>query len=250
VTAIQLLSDLHLEHHRDAGHSFINSLDPEGVDVLVLAGDICAASQLHPILHNFCDLYPQVVFVAGNHEFYHASVEMVTGKLHKLDREIPNLTWLDCKVAKVAGLRFVGGTLWYPKAEGLVHERRHAVNDFNIIKGFEPWVYQENQRCEALLQAAVKTADVVVTHHTPSRHGVAPQYRGSPINHFFTRDLTDLIERDQPPLWLSGHTHTPTDYTVGATRLACNPFGYPWEAKRQFREKLVIEVGPRGVGSA
>jgi predicted phosphodiesterase len=37
---IQLLSDLHFEFHADHGQSFVESLDPRGVDVLVLAGDI------------------------------------------------------------------------------------------------------------------------------------------------------------------------------------------------------------------
>ena len=32
---IQLLSDLHFEFHRDNGRSFVESLDPDGVDVLV-----------------------------------------------------------------------------------------------------------------------------------------------------------------------------------------------------------------------
>jgi len=33
---LQLLSDLHFEFHRDGGRSFVESLDPSGVDVLVL----------------------------------------------------------------------------------------------------------------------------------------------------------------------------------------------------------------------
>jgi predicted phosphodiesterase len=37
---IQLLSDLHFEFHNDQGNGLVNSLKPEGVDVLILTGDI------------------------------------------------------------------------------------------------------------------------------------------------------------------------------------------------------------------
>ena len=37
---VQLLSDLHLEMHRDDGRSFLASLDPSGVDLLIVAGDV------------------------------------------------------------------------------------------------------------------------------------------------------------------------------------------------------------------
>src|SRR5450631_3269273 len=40
---LQIMSDLHLEMHADRGAEFIRSLDPTGVDVLVLAGDITMA---------------------------------------------------------------------------------------------------------------------------------------------------------------------------------------------------------------
>ena len=36
---IQLMSDLHLEEHVDGGNAFIRQLDPQDVDVLVVAGN-------------------------------------------------------------------------------------------------------------------------------------------------------------------------------------------------------------------
>ena len=43
---LQLLSDLHFEFHRDGGRSFVDSLDPGGIDVLVLAGDIAVGERI------------------------------------------------------------------------------------------------------------------------------------------------------------------------------------------------------------
>jgi len=40
---LQIMSDLHLEMHADRGVEFIRHLDPTGVEVLVLAGDITMA---------------------------------------------------------------------------------------------------------------------------------------------------------------------------------------------------------------
>ena len=40
---LQIMSDLHFEMHADGGAELIRELDPTGVDVLVLAGDITMA---------------------------------------------------------------------------------------------------------------------------------------------------------------------------------------------------------------
>ena len=41
---VRVYSDIHVEFMADMGNSFIKSLNPEGVDVLCLAGDICNMS--------------------------------------------------------------------------------------------------------------------------------------------------------------------------------------------------------------
>jgi len=248
---IQVMSDLHLEFHADRGREFVKSLDPTGVDVLVLAGDIGVENprsdgHLGSVLGTLCQRYPEVVFVVGNHEFYGSNQEWTNQQLAFYASTFRNLTWLDCKVAVVAGIRFVGGTLWFPKPDPkTLTVGKWQLNDYAKIGGFEPWVYEEHQRCEALLRAAASTADVVVTHHIPTRHGITPEYRGSPLNHFFCCDLTELIEEASPPLWVFGHTHSPMSFTWGSTRLVCNAFGYPREPKAAFRDRLLIDVEPR-----
>jgi predicted phosphodiesterase len=69
---LQLLSDLHFEFHRDGGRSFVDSFDPTGIDVLVLAGDIAVAEGIPHALALLCERFRDatVVFVHGNHEFY------------------------------------------------------------------------------------------------------------------------------------------------------------------------------------
>ena len=68
---------------------------------------------------------------------------------------------------------------------------------------------------------------VVVGHHCPSELSVAPQYKGSILNGAFRSSLDDFIEsRPQIKLWIMGHTHWRHEYTIGETRLICNPRGY------------------------
>jgi predicted phosphodiesterase len=82
---IQILSDLHFEFHRDNGRSFVETLDPAGVDALVLAGDISVGDDLPEALGLLCRRFHDaaVIYVHGNHEFYYA---YPVHTLHKNDR--------------------------------------------------------------------------------------------------------------------------------------------------------------------
>ena len=54
---LQLLSDLHFEFHRDHGRSFVSSLDPSGVDILVVGSAILKAKDQREAaraLHQIC----------------------------------------------------------------------------------------------------------------------------------------------------------------------------------------------------
>jgi Icc-related predicted phosphoesterase len=69
---------------------------------------------------------------------------------------------------------------------------------------------------------------VVVSHHCPSLKSVHDKYRGDTVmNGGFYSDLDDFIAyRPQIRLWMHGHTHEDFDYTIGTTRVVCNPRGY------------------------
>ena len=69
---------------------------------------------------------------------------------------------------------------------------------------------------------------VVVGHHTPSTFSIHPKYRGHTLmNGAYSSDLSELmLDRPCIKLWVHGHTHDPFDYTIGETRVVCNPRGY------------------------
>lgn len=68
---------------------------------------------------------------------------------------------------------------------------------------------------------------IMVGHHCPSEQSVAACYKGDMLNAAFRSKLDEFIEqRPQIKLWFHGHTHHAFDYTIGQTRVVCNPRGY------------------------
>ena len=238
---VQVLSDLHFEFHRDGGESFLQELDPADVDVLVLAGDVCVGvPHLQQVLPRLAEIYPDIVYVFGNHELYHSSFKEFRQKLKSLDG-IRNLHILDSKTVVIKGQRFVGTPLWFPDEVGN-DLWANAIADFEEIEGYDEVVYQENRLSRRFLEWNLTSDDIVVTHYLPSERSVDPDFLNSPLNRFFVCPMDDLIDKIQPKLWIHGHTHKSMDYLAGNTRIVCNPLGYPHEINREFRDYFVLEV--------
>lgn len=243
----QILSDLHFEFLRDYGASFTESLDPEGVDCLLLAGDICTPLLLETTFQRFVDRFPRVVYVTGNHDYYGSSPQEVHQILAGLEGRFPNFTWLNHDVVEVGGVLVAGSTLWFPEYPDEV--LFPGLNDFNQIQDMRPWVYEENAIAQAFLSEVAGDVDIIMTHHMPHPGCVSERFRTGPAagyNRYFMFDMSEVIEASQPPLWVHGHTHDRKDFMVGETRIVSNPWGYPHEkefpARGAFQKRLLIEV--------
>jgi len=170
---LQIFSDLHLEFLGPHELEFIDSLDKEGVDVAVVAGDLCQKGFLRYAIEELCKQYPEVVYVSGNHEYYRLGPPELHELLGSLQASLSNLHWLQNTEVEIGGVRFAGTTLWFRDDPGnLTYEE--MLSDFWLIRGFKPWVYEENARALEFLEAEVPLADVVVTHHMPSKQSIAP----------------------------------------------------------------------------
>jgi len=241
---IQLVSDVHVEFHRDGGRAFVESLDPTNVDVLVLAGDIAVAEGIPEALGLFCKRYREssVIYVHGNHEFYGSDRRSVCSLTQRAERENENLVWLDNSLAEVRGQRFLGAPLWFRRHPDESRLKR-GMTDFSAIRDFESWVYQENARAIAFFEGELAPGDIVITHHLPSQKSVAPPYVGHPLNPFFVCDLDQLVLSRSPRFWFHGHTHTSVRYELGVTSVACNPFGYAeYDLNGDFADKFLLEA--------
>ena len=86
---------------------------------------------------------------------------------------------------------------------------------------------------------------VVVGHHAPSKKSVKPRYAEDiEMNGAYSSDLDEFIlAHPQIKLWTHGHTHDVFDYTVGDTRIVCNPRGYAnYESRAEEFSLKYVEV--------
>lgn len=206
----------------DTGRSFVNEKWPE-YDVCVIAGDLCSSNQLIQSINLCCSVFKEIIYVAGNHEYYHSSILSVKKKINKI--KFPNFHFLDNSSVTIQGQRFIGGTMWFEREKK--PWLREQLNDFKLISDIDA-AYEENRKFQ-FLSEHIESDDVVVTHHSPSNQSIPDEYKGSEINCFFVYDCTDVILEKQPKLWLHGHTHSSFDYKIRDTRIAANPLGYPGE---------------------
>lgn len=250
-----VLSDLHLESSQWDAPSAVEA------DVVVLAGDIHQGlCGLEWAAHSFAG--PEVIYVAGNHEGYGQYWLPLMDELRTA--AWPSVHFLECSQAVIQGVRFIGATLWtdcylWGDRAAVLAEQQY-MNDFRAIRmdresdlRLEPvemirWHERSRDWLTDALQTDFDGPTVVVTHHAPHPKSVWPYdpHQRDPISGFFASDLSWLIERYQPALWIHGHSHASVDYMVGRTRVLANPAGYerldrPRE-NHNFKSDLVVEV--------
>ncbi len=241
---LHILSDLHFDVRRSTWASFAARIPSDLGDVLVLAGDVLCMNDVaaREMLWSLRGKAKEVVYVLGNHEHFHGAFD-VTKEIAVDVCESVGVHLLNGAAQVVAGQRFIGGTMWFPRDEAALPLRGQMM-DFQLIEEFEDAVYRDNEREVETLRREVRPTDVVVTHHLPAWGSVAPQFRSGPhsaLNPFFICDCQNIIEKRQPALWIHGHTHVPCDYSIGKTRVVCNPIGYPREGAED-RLDFVVDV--------
>lgn len=252
---LQIFSDVHFD--------VIAGYEPElasGVDAVVVAGDLCEGIErgLRWLRHHLGTAIP-IVFVAGNHEFYGTERPAECQHGGRIAAKL-GVTMLDDETDVIGGVRFVGSTLWADFAlfgdglrDAVMQSAARLMPDHRLIREspdpsdlLTPLAAAaQHARSRAWLDRALgrrfdgKT--VVVTHHCPHVLSVAAKFKDDLLTPAFVSDLSGMIEKHQPALWVHGHTHASFDYRVGATRVVCNPHGYGNE-NPAFDPGLVVEV--------
>jgi predicted phosphodiesterase len=242
---LHILSDLHNE---------FDCFDPPEIeaDVVVLAGDINLHTRgIEWAIENWKDSKTAILYVIGNHEFYHAELHGIRQQIRKraevarsrgaaiwvLDDESVELN--DPAVGKP--VRFLGATLWTDYKlfgdDAMAFAMKHAereLNDHRIIRCSPqdrfPAAEAARLNRESVSWLAAELAmpyagkSVVITHHLPSGLSVAPRFKAEPLSAAFASHLDHLVEKAD--LWIHGHTHDNFDYWLGRCRVVCNPRGY------------------------
>lgn len=277
---IKLVSDLHLEF------SDVD-ITNNGCDVLILSGDIMIAQDLHDhprgdwlqsqeylwkngqmrpekadrfrnFLQRCNDNFPHVIYVAGNHEFYHGKWIGSLQDLRDECNQYPNIHFLEKDVKVIDDVAFLGCTLWTDMNKGdpmTMHMVSNALNDHRLIRhdgnGYTriraAHTLERHRDHLAWLKENVTKYEkvVVVGHMGPTHKSIHPNYANDyHINGGYTSDLSEFI-LDNPniKLWTQGHTHHAFQYMVGSTLVACNPRGYEgYEPDSGWDKNMVIEL--------
>ena len=281
---IKLVSDLHLE---------FNDIDvhPGDANILILSGDILLADSLadfppdydnstivssrqlqairfRDFLRYCSEDFEHVIYVAGNHEFYHYRWHDTLAVLRRECSRLHNVHFLENDTFEIADILFVGATLWtnfnnYDPTTIFACTGPTGLNDYQLITNED--FYFKKLKSDAVIARHKKTIEyfdktisntasdkkvVVVSHHAPTLKSIAFEYRNQTlINGAYASDLSNFI-LDHPniALWTHGHIHESCDYMVGNTRIVCNPRGYTYPDNTSRNQTtnwnldLIIEV--------
>lgn len=259
---VALISDVHLEF----GNCFFENT--KNAEVLILGGDILISQELHdfvePInelekrllgkrgesaiiyrdfLKRCSEMFKHVIYIAGNHEFYHGKYPIGMDYIREELKKYPNIRYLENETIDIDGVSFIGCTLWtdFNKAdpttltyigESLNDYRQIRRNDMGYRKLMPEDILKIHRDSLKYISDTINSNPnktyVVVGHHAPTKLSTKPKYaKDFHMNGGYSSDLTEFINRyPQIVLWTHGHTHDVYDYMVGSTRIACNPRGY------------------------
>lgn len=223
---IQFFSDIHLEFGAA-------QLPPTDADVIVAAGDISIGAAGVEWLKASGK---PTIYVAGNHEYYGGDIGTVQQRIHAAVGGT-DIRFLECATTEIAGVRFLGATLWTDfmgENPRLMDALEEHMNDYQQIsyhgRGLVPQDLAAIHRVsrewlEHELTTAYAGKTVVVTHHAPlyaSWHAAT----NSIFKAAYCNNLSRLIVDHPIDLWIHGHVHARSDYRANALRVVCNPRGY------------------------
>ena len=265
---IHFVSDVHLEF------GDMNVEEMPNADILILAGDIAEIVRIlqdkkkidssfigfydeeftrcYSFFLRVSEKYEHVLYVLGNHESYHYSLNQ---SKETLGRILPtNVKILDSSFVDFPDFRIVGGTLWTDMDKenpiAMVNAQTR-MSDYKRIeyhgKTLTPF-HTVNLHHEAIkaFREAIEGTDkpcIVVSHHSPSYASTPSQFLGDALNHAYSSELSDFIlDHDGIKFWIHGHLHDPVDYMIGNCRVMSNPRGYHGYEKNSYSKEKMIEI--------
>lgn len=237
---VRLYSDIHFEFH-DQPYEWIEKIDLEDVDVLVLAGDIGTCDDLPDLLSMICRKAPgKVLYTPGNHEFYRAGWDTTWAAIRRVKNK--NFKCLYNEVTEIEGQRFLGSTLWFPRTMTAMLQLP-GWSDCIMIPDYGKWVFQEHYKAVAFFEEHLQKGDVVFTHMLPSWRCISERFKDSSTNCFFLGDVGHLITEREPKLWMHGHTHDSVHTELSKTTIVTNPYGYRGrELNSEFQWDFDIQI--------
>jgi hypothetical protein len=228
-----VFSDLHLEKK-----SFNTDLITEQeynestINICILAGDIGNPQQesFWTFIDQVCKIFDLVLFVAGNHEYFHSCIELTNSLLKS--RETDKFKVLDkdgIYFPKIDTL-ILGCTLWSYIPKNAVWNvvknisNYKAISNFTIEKNNSLFVDHLKFIETHLKQSTAKTK-IVITHHAPLiKPCIKSMYLNSLSLHSYATNIPDIVKLAN--YWIHGHTHYSLNTIHENCHVVSNQFGY------------------------
>jgi len=246
---LHILSDLHSEFE-DYEYKDTDA------DVVVLAGDTNVKGRGVEWALDAISAKP-VIYILGNHEYYGSAYPKLVDSLREKCRDT-NIHLLENDSITIQDVNIFGCTLWTdfelfgdPRLYG--SECQQIMNDYKKIR-LSPkysklrsidvatihkrslnWLVSE-------LQDHSGQKNVVVSHHAPSPASLWKERAQESSSAAYASQLEPIMEKLKPKLWVHGHIHKSSNYSVGGCRVICNPRGYPDERNEKFKSDFVVEI--------
>ncbi len=245
---LHILSDLHLE---------FGLFEPlkTNADVVILAGDINIGTKgIEWAKQHFMQ---PVLYILGNHEYYTKAYPKLITELKNQVRG-SNIHVLENDAITIGDTVFLGCTLWtdfalFSNARVAGVAAMQTMTDYKKIRLSPQFsklhsidttvIHQKSKRFleQQFLEQQGKKL-VVITHHAPSKRSVPLEFQNDILSAAYASSLDDFVENSGAALWIHGHLHQAQDYTIGQTRIICNPRGYPDETNTGFSDHFIVEI--------
>ncbi len=245
---IQVISDLHQEFG-------ITELDFKQADLVIFAGDTNIGTKGIEWIKNQVTQVP-VIYILGNHEYYKGSYPKTLNKIREAAKD-SNIFVLENESIELEGIKFHGATLWTdfslfgdPVTNGMLCQDK--MNDYRMIRRDPSYskmrsidtfkLHQQSRKWLEESLAGSNARNIVITHHAPSIQSVPEAWKEDYLSAAYASDLEDLVRNYQPEYWIHGHIHTPASYSIGITKVICNPHGYIDDKYNGYEKELIIEL--------
>ncbi|TBB60727.1 phosphohydrolase [Rhizobium ruizarguesonis] len=266
-----IISDV---HHARMEVPWSSNLVVPKADVCICAGDITnSIVDSIAYVRRFIEPHMPVVLTLGNHDYYGSSIELALERARRLIKGT-RIQLLENETCIFHDCRVVGATLWTDFAVS-VGDDDHVPPEERRAKAFAlvPWqimdfhcIFRSDERqsdengmitVHEILKRHIASRSyidqelakpfagrtIVVTHHAPLPGSFDARFYGHVTNAAFGSDLSDLIARRRPSVWIHGHIHKFRDYMADKTRVICNPRGYGGERETSgFCAGFVIDL--------
>lgn len=257
---IALASDLHFEFHKNEPYWLPNIA--ADCDVIILAGDIGVGKGAIDAVLAIAEAHgsAQIVFIAGNHEFYKQNIDKQLDKYRQAFADNNRIHFMENDRVEINDLIFLGCTLWTgfgilggENSAAAMQEASLAIADFSVITTGEEYRkftpqdaadrYAESCRwLKRELEASDPEKTIVVTHFPPCRKASNRNFRESLLTAYFQADCQQIIERFQPAMWCYGHNHFSDELSIGYSQLVSNQLGYPNESCYLEYAPVVLDI--------